>query len=94
MESLPAHYPSLDWQEKKAVREQYVKLQGGKCCHCGEPLSSGPQKSIADKWLNLRLFPKDFLKWPVHLHHDHTTQMTIGAVHAKCNGVLWQYHGE
>jgi hypothetical protein len=28
------------------------------------------------------------------LHHCHQTGLTIGAVHAKCNAVLWQYHGE
>lgn len=32
--------------------------------------------------------------YPVHLHHDHKTGLTIGAVHAKCNAVLWQYYGE
>ena len=40
------------------------------------------------------LFPPNFFKWPVHLHHSHDTGMTIGAVHARCNAVLWQYHGE
>jgi hypothetical protein len=42
----------------------------------------------------LSLFPKNFLKWPVHLHHSHDTGMTIGAVHSYCNAVLWQYHNE
>jgi hypothetical protein len=40
------------------------------------------------------LFPELFLKYPVHLHHSHVTGLTIGAVHAYCNAVLWVYHDE
>jgi hypothetical protein len=39
-------------------------------------------------------FIKQILEDSVHLHHSHETGMTIGAVHARCNAVLWQYHGE
>jgi hypothetical protein len=39
------------------------------------------------------LFPPNFLKYPVHLQHNHDTDMTEGAVHARCNAVMWQYHG-
>jgi hypothetical protein len=42
----------------------------------------------------MRLFPKGFLNAPVHLHHSHVTNMTLGAVHGYCNGYLWQYLGE
>ena len=31
---------------------------------------------------------------PIHLHHDHDTDLTIGAVHAYCNAILWEYHNE
>lgn len=72
----------------------YSELQDWKCSHCGNPLMSGPTKTLQATPINLRLFPPAFLKHPVHLHHDHTTGMTIGAVHAKCNAILWQYHGE
>jgi hypothetical protein len=49
---------------------------------------------VMSKKINVDLFPPNFFKWPVHLHHDHRTGMTIGAVHCRCNAVLWQYHGE
>ena len=41
-----------------------------------------------------RLFPESFFKYPVHLHHSHDTGKTIGAVHAYCNAVLWEYYGQ
>ena len=47
-----------------------------------------------EKWIDEELVPENFFKYPVHLHHSHYTGMTIGAVHANCNAVLWQYHGE
>ncbi|AGI61771.1 hypothetical protein VCO139_0016 [Vibrio phage VCO139] len=42
----------------------------------------------------MKLFPKNMFQYPIHLHHDHNTGMTIGAVHARCNAVLWEYYGE
>ena len=39
------------------------------------------------------LFPAFFLSHPIHLQHNHETNMTEGAVHARCNAVLWQYEG-
>jgi len=92
--NLPVNYDNLDPFSRRKVREEYVKRQGGKCCHCMEPLDSDPCSSIKNKYINFNLFPPNFFKWPVHLHHDHTTGMTIGAIHSKCNAVLWQYHGE
>lgn len=91
---LPVKYDCLSWQERRAVREEYIRLQKGICCHCGSPLKEEPSSLIMAKQLNTRLFPKNFFKWPVHLHHNHTTGTTIGAVHNICNAVLWQYHGE
>jgi hypothetical protein len=88
---LPVDYNSLNWKEVREVREEYIKRQGGKCCHCGAPLS-GPPNTF--KGVNKKLFPPKFFNYPVHLHHDHSTGMTIGAVHAKCNATLWQYHKE
>lgn len=92
--NLPVNYDQLHWTQRKLVRERYIELQGGLCHHCGEPLSGKPSKDVSSKWINQRLFPKDFFKYPVHLHHSHDTGMTIGAVHNICNAVLWQYHGE
>ena len=39
------------------------------------------------------IFPENFFDHSIHLHHDHDTGMTIGAVHAHCNAVLWEYEG-
>jgi hypothetical protein len=91
---LPANYELLTFPERRAVRNEYVRVQGGKCSHCGMPLDGPPSEAIARKKINKRLFPESFFKWPVHLHHSHKTGMTIGAVHNTCNAVLWQYHGE
>ena len=94
MIKLPVEYDKLDWKQKRQVREQYITLQGGCCYYCNTPLSGKPSKEVSNKKLNMRLFPENFLKYPVHLHHCHNTGMTIGAVHSYCNGVLWQYEGE
>lgn len=91
---LPTDYNKLSIKLKKRVREDYIRLQEGKCYHCGEPLDGPPSENIMKLRIVAKWFPKGFFDWPVHLHHDHDTGMTIGAVHAKCNAVLWQYHGE
>lgn len=91
------HYPSLTIKEKRLLREKYVDDQKGLCYHCGQTLCEVPTGDFTKKWINWRMFPggKDgFLKYPVHLHHDHDTGMTIGAVHAFCNAYMWQYLGE
>lgn len=90
---LPVRYDSLTWQEKREVREQYVKNQDGLCMYCNNPLSVVPPKRITSLSINWRLFPKNFLKYPIHLQHCHETGMTEGTVHAYCNAVLWQYEG-
>lgn len=91
---LPQDYNNLSQPQRREVRLEYVKIQENICSHCGEPLDQKPSKEVQEKKLDLRLFPKGFLRWPTHLHHDHDTGMTIGAIHARCNGVLWQYYGE
>lgn len=62
--------------------------------HCGTLLSRAADQIVLSKPIDVSLFPENFFRWPVHLHHSHKTGMTIGAVHAYCNAVLWQYHGE
>lgn len=94
MMDLPCDYNKLDWRERRDVRNCYIEIQGGKCAHCGEDLSGLARIDVAMKKINTRLFPKTFWQYPTHLHHDHKTGMTIGAVHNQCNAVLWQYHGE
>ena len=88
---LPIKYTDAHWTVRKAARERYVELQGGICCHCGAPLS-GP--SDEDRNVNENALPSGFFRYPVHLHHDHHTDYTIGAVHAHCNAVLWEHYGE
>ncbi len=93
--NLPVEYSRLNQQEKRAVREQYIKEQGNRCHFCGQFLDEEPTASMETyPYIMWKMFPKDMLKYPVHLHHDHGTDLTIGAVHAYCNCVLWQYFGE
>ena len=91
---LPIRYASLSSAQKRAVRCEYAHRQSGRCCHCGEPLDGLPSLHVRVRRLDMRLFPRGFLSRPVHLHHDHRTGLTIGAVHARCNAVLWQHHGK
>jgi len=91
---LPANYRKLTWQQRRAVRNEYVKRQDGLCSHCKHPLLESPPANIMRLKVNKKLFPTNFFAWPIHLHHDHETGMTIGAVHCYCNAVLWQHHGE
>jgi hypothetical protein len=90
---LPVNYDKTHFRVRKLVREEYERLQEGKCYYCKNDLNGKPNKK-SDKVLNMALFPPNFLKWPKHLHHNRKTGMTIGTVHARCNGVLWQYYGE
>jgi hypothetical protein len=92
--ALPAIYELLDWQERREVRAAYSKQQDGKCYYCKSALTAEPPSRIKSVQINWRRFPRNFLRHPVHLHHDHTTGLTIGAVHALCNAVLWQVEGE
>ena len=91
---LPINYDDSHWTVRKKAREQYIKEQSGLCYYCKQPLDGKPSKKIQEAPMNESLFPPNFLRWPVHLHHCHNTGMTIGAVHAKCNAYLWEYLGE
>lgn len=90
---MPAMYDELTWQQRKQVREQYEALQLDKCWYCKHDLDGPPADQVVWARINLRLFPPNFLKNPIHLQHDHDTGLTEGAVHARCNAVLWQYEG-
>jgi hypothetical protein len=92
--NLPQHYSELTPRQRKLVREEYVKRQNNICMYCGGTLKEGPPKEITSNPINWKLFPKGFLKYPIHLQHSHDTGLTEGAVHAYCNAVLWQYHGQ
>lgn len=91
--NLPIEYSKAPPHVRKAVRSQYVQEQGGLCYWCNQPLNKEPPISIRSKHIDWRLFPPNFLRHPVHLQHDHSTDLTEGAVHALCNAVMWQYHG-
>ena len=92
--NLPVDYTKLTQPERALVRQQYVDLQEGSCWFCKEPLKSVPSNKVRKAKLNMNLFPSGFLRYPVHLHHCHKTNMTIGAVHSECNAYLWQYLNE
>lgn len=94
MINIPSNYNELSQNERRLVREEYIKIQNGLCAHCGNNLKANASEEIMNKKINKKLFPKNFFNWPVHLHHNHKTGMTIGAVHCHCNAVLWQYYGE
>lgn len=91
---LPTKYDKLSPMEKADIRNRYIEMQGGMCWHCKRSLNKGPALHIRRMSLEGVIFPKTFFHSRVHLHHDHVTGLTIGAVHAKCNAVLWIYYGE
>lgn len=92
--NIPYEYSKLSRPERATLRQEYVIRQKGFCQFCKEPLDDVPSEQVRKARLNINLFPSGFLRWPVHLHHDHNTDLTLGAVHAECNAYLWQYLGE
>lgn len=94
---IPAHYSTLSSSQRATVRAAYVERQDRLCYHCRHSLHEHPPRAITDKPIAWERFPGGqigFLRYPIHLHHDHVTDLTLGAVHAYCNAVLFQYHGE
>jgi hypothetical protein len=91
---LPVRYASLSAKKKQEARLEYIGLQEGRCWFCKGSFTEPPPSFITQNKINESLFPKGFLSRPIHLHHDHNSGLTIGAVHAYCNAVLWQYLGE
>jgi hypothetical protein len=89
----PKRYSRMNPRQRAILRGEYVEEQKGLCYYCKKPLDKVPD-DISSKPINRRLFPPNFFVWPIHLHHCHKTDLTIGAVHAKCNAILWQYLGE
>ena len=86
-------YHDLSPYQKRQVRNNYVVQQGGKCMYCNGSLLEDPPEHIRKKQIDRRLFPSQMFRHPIHLDHDHETGMTRGAVHAKCNAIMWQYEG-
>lgn len=92
--TTPTDYTKLTYQERREVREQYIKQQHDKCFYCGKSLNEFSPPEIVEKPIDWRYFPPNFLEYPVHLQHNHSTGMTEGAVHSYCNAVMWQYEGK
>jgi hypothetical protein len=92
--NLPIKYDDATFKQRRLAREQYTNEQDGLCWACGQPLNKSPTGDITKLPINESLFPIGFFRWSVHLHHDHNTGMTIGAVHSLCNAILYQYKGE
>lgn len=86
-------YSTLSYKERADLRKRYAEAQNGECAYCGTLLSCNPAAWILADDINWSLFPPAFLVHSVHLHHDHTTDLTIGAVHARCNAHSWYYKG-
>ena len=89
--NLPVDYRRLKPHQKRAVREEYVRRQQGKCCFCGVSLSNKSPFEEDGTLVHEERYPLGFFDHPVHLHHDHTTGLTIGAIHAYCNAVSFDY---
>lgn len=92
--TLPVKYSNLSREERREVREQYIKEQNNKCMFCNRSLSEPPPKEILESKIDWSLFPKGFLNYPIHLQHNHTNDLTEGAVHAYCNAYMWQYENK
>jgi hypothetical protein len=90
---LPVRYDNLSIEEKKIVREKYIIIQKYKCYYCHSYIYHDAPDFIKEKRIDWELFPPNFLKYPIHLQHDHNTGLTEGAVHNYCNAVMWQYEG-
>jgi hypothetical protein len=89
---LPVIYSRIPPDKKRAVREQYIKEQGGLCFWCQSSLYLKPPSEITSLPINESLFPPKFFESDAHLQHDHNTGLTEGVVHAYCNAVMWQFH--
>lgn len=91
---LPVLYSKTHYSMRAIVRDRYIEQQKGLCHFCKATLEGKPAKKIRKLKVDKTHMPRHFYKYPVHLHHCHKTDLTIGAVHAHCNAVLWQYYGE
>lgn len=94
----PRNYDRMTQNERREMRKAYIKNQNGLCWRCGQPIFIKPlsiaEQAMKDgKHIKMELFPPNFFKYPIHLHHDHESGLTVGAVHAYCNAYMWQFEG-
>lgn len=94
MPELPAQYDKITREQRALVREEYARRQEGICPFCLHPLLGDPPPAVTRLPLDKMRWPAEFFKWPIHLHHNHRTGLTIGAYHARCNAVLACYLNE
>lgn len=92
---LPVRYSKCTPRQRALVRQKYVTQQSGKCWYwkCNQPLTGPPSDKVQKMKVTPYLYPKGFFDNPIHLQHNHVTDLTEGAVHAKCNACLWEYEG-
>lgn len=88
------YYSKMTPNDRRNLREQMARAQGDECWYCTAPLYMTPPVHIGNYKYNKRSFPPNMLKYPVHLHHDHETDICLGAVHAKCNVYMWEVEGK
>lgn len=87
------YYSLMSPKQRRWLRVKMVEEQGHKCWYCGNFVYMPPPEHIANYKYNMKRFPPNMLKHPVHLHHDHKTDECLGAVHAKCNMYMWEVDG-
>jgi len=93
---LPVLYQGC--RNKALVREKYRRLQKNLCWFCHSSLDKGTPDSFRKLYpitgQELQdIFPPGFMDYPVHLHHDHSSGWTKGAVHNYCNAIMFVYFG-
>ena len=91
---LPINYVRSSRAKRAQARLQYIEEQDNLCYFCKEDIHIDPPSKILEMPLSRKGYPKGFFDRPIHLHHCHMTDKTIGATHAYCNAVLFEYYGE
>lgn len=91
--TLPALYDKMTWMQRSQARRQYAKLQRYECFFCGGSLYKETPEDFLAIPIDMDLFPPNFLDYPHHLQHNHSTGYTEGVVHAYCNAIMWNYFG-
>jgi len=91
---LPINYVRATRAMRAQARLQYIEEQDNLCYFCSEDIHKAPPDKILEMPLVRANYPRSFFDHPIHLHHCHETDKTIGATHAYCNAVLFEYYGE
>jgi hypothetical protein len=92
--TIPCVYHDTSIEVRRIVREEYMRRQKNMCLFCASPLTGPPGYQAMRVSVSVFLFPAGFFNNPIHLHHNHKDGMTLGAVHALCNAILWEHFNE